>query len=92
MNVGSATGGGGVSSFAYDIVNAEQVQVTVAGGMGERDRGGPALNIIPKSAGNTFSGNAFGSYRGQVVSEQQSRRSVAPRGYQRAAGTHQGLG
>ena len=35
MNVGSAFGGGGVSSFAYDFVNAQEVQVTVAGGMGE---------------------------------------------------------
>jgi hypothetical protein len=65
MNVGSASGGGGVSSFAYDIVNAEEVQVTVAGGMGERDRGGPAFNIIPKSGGDTFSGNAFGSTAGE---------------------------
>src|SRR5688500_5500603 len=59
MNVGSAFGGGGVSSFAYDFVNAQEVQVTVAGGMGEVDRGGPAFNIIPKSGGNEFSGSAF---------------------------------
>ena len=38
MNVGSAFGGGGVSSFAYDFVNATEVQVTVAGGLGESDR------------------------------------------------------
>ena len=44
MNVGSAFGGGGVSSFAYDFVNAQEVQVTVAGGMGESDRGGPAFS------------------------------------------------
>ena len=43
MNVGSASGGGGVSSFAYDVVNAQEVQVTVAGGMGERDRGRPGV-------------------------------------------------
>jgi hypothetical protein len=65
MNVGSAFGGGGVSSFAYDFVNAQEVQVTVAGGMGEVDRGGPAFNIIPKSGGNTFSGTAFGSTAGK---------------------------
>jgi hypothetical protein len=47
MNVGSAFGGGGASSFAYDFVNTQEVQVTVAGGMGESDRGGPAFNIIP---------------------------------------------
>jgi len=65
MNVGSAFGGGGVSSFAYDFVNAQEVQVTVAGGMGEVDRGGPAFNIIPKTGGNTFSGKAFGSTAGK---------------------------
>src|SRR5215467_1705425 len=65
MNVGSAFGGGGVSSFAYDFVNAQEVQVTVAGGMGESDRGGPAFNIIPKTGGNTFHGTAFGSTAGK---------------------------
>jgi len=65
MNVGSAFGGGGVSSFAYDFVNASEVQVTVAGGMGESDRGGPAFNIIPKTGGNTYSGTAFGSTAGK---------------------------
>src|SRR5262252_10597722 len=65
MNVGSAFGGGGVSSFAYDFVNAQEVQVTVAGGMGESDRGGPAFNIIPKTGGNTYSGTAFGSTAGK---------------------------
>ena len=65
MNVGSAFGGGGVSSFAYDFVNAQEVQVTVAGGMGESDRGGPAFNIIPKTGGNTYSGSAFFSNAGK---------------------------
>src|SRR5688572_25249194 len=65
MNVGSAFGGGGVSSFAYDFVNAQEVQVTVAGGMGESDRGGPAFNIIPKTGGNLFAGTAFGSTAGR---------------------------
>src|SRR5262245_19225569 len=65
MNVGSAFGGGGVSSYAYDFVNAQEVQVTVAGGMGEVDRGGPAFNIIPKSGGNDFRGSAFGSTAGK---------------------------
>jgi len=48
MNVGSAFGGGGVSSFAYDFVNATEVQVTVAGGMGESDRGGRRSTSFPR--------------------------------------------
>ena len=65
MNVGSAFGGGGVSSFAYDFANAQEVQVTVAGGMGESDRGGPAFNIVPKTGGNNFNGTVFGSTAGK---------------------------
>jgi hypothetical protein len=65
MNVGSAFGGGGVSSFAYDFVNAQEVQMTVAGGLGESDRGGPAFNIIPKTGGNRFAGSAFASTAGE---------------------------
>jgi hypothetical protein len=64
LNVGSAFNGGGVSSFGYDTGNAAELQVTVTGGLGEVDRGGPQFNIIPKSGGNTFSGTYFGSYAG----------------------------
>ena len=49
MNVGSAFNGGGVAGFGYDTVNAQEVQLTVAGGLGEADRGGPQFNIVPKS-------------------------------------------
>ena len=41
------------------------MQVTVVGGLGEVDRGGPAFNMIPKTGGNTFSGSAFSSYAGE---------------------------
>jgi hypothetical protein len=64
MNVGSAFNGGGVSSYGYDTANAEEVQVTVTGGLGETDRGGPQFNIVPKTGGNSFSGTYFGSYAG----------------------------
>ena len=91
MNVGSAFGGGGVSSFAYDFVNAQEVQVTVAGGMGESDRGGPAFNIIPKTGGNTFSGTAFFSTAASGRRAATSTTTCARR-HQRAAGTDQELG
>jgi hypothetical protein len=65
MNVGSAFNGGGVSSFAYDTSNANEVQVTVSGGLGEADIGGPALNIIPREGGNRFNGTAFYSTAGE---------------------------
>jgi hypothetical protein len=65
MNVGSAFNGGGVSSYGYDTANAQEVQITVAGGLGETDRGGPQFNIVPKTGGNTFSGTYFGSTAGE---------------------------
>ena len=61
MNVGSAFNGGGVAGFGYDTANASEIQVTVSGGLGESDRGGPAFNMIPKTGGNTFSGAGFWS-------------------------------
>ena len=65
MNVGSAFNGGGVSSFAYDTANVDEVQIAVSGGMGEADIGGPALNIIPRTGGNNFRGTAFFSNAGE---------------------------
>ena len=64
LNVGGPSNGGGVSGYMYDMSNSSEVQVAISGGLGESDRGGPAFNIIPKTGGNTFSGNAFGSFAG----------------------------
>src|SRR6188474_2887623 len=65
MNVGSAFNGGGVAGFGYDTANAQEIQVTIAGGLGETDRGGPAFNMIPRTGGNSFSGTYFMSYAGE---------------------------
>ena len=65
MNVGSAFNGGGVSSFAYDTSNVDEIQIAISGGLGEADIGGPALNIIPRTGGNDFSGTAFFSNAGE---------------------------
>ena len=65
LNVGSPFNGGGVSNYAYDMNNAIEVQVSISGGLGEADRGAPTFNIIPKTGGNTFSGNFFGNLAGQ---------------------------
>jgi hypothetical protein len=65
MNVGSAFNGGGVAGFGYDTANAQEIQVTIAGGLGETDRGGPAFNMIPRTGGNSFSGTYFLSYAGE---------------------------
>ncbi|HEY7184921.1 MAG TPA: carboxypeptidase regulatory-like domain-containing protein [Vicinamibacterales bacterium] len=65
MNVGSAFNGGGVAGFGYPIGEASEIQVTVAGGLGEVDRGGPQFNLIPKTGGNEFHGTGFLSTAGK---------------------------
>ena len=65
MNVGSAFNGGGVGGYGYDTSGAQEVQLTVAGGLGEADRGGPAFNLVPKTGGNTFAGTYFGNIAGK---------------------------
>jgi hypothetical protein len=55
----AAARSGGVSSYVYDTVNSQEVAVTVGGGLGESDIGGPVMNLVPKSGGNSFAGLAF---------------------------------
>src|SRR6188768_681651 len=61
----TAARSGGFASVVYDTVNAEEVAVTIGGGLGESDIGGPLMNIVPKSGGNTVSGSAFLSTAGE---------------------------
>src|SRR5687768_13584473 len=63
MTVGAARSGG-VSSYVYDAVGVEEVSIRVGGGLGETDTGGPIMNIIPRSGGNTFAGTGFFSTAG----------------------------
>jgi len=64
MNVGSAFNGGGVAGFGYPTAGSQEIQVTVSGGLGEADRGGPQFNMIPRTGGNTFAGTFFLSTAG----------------------------
>jgi hypothetical protein len=61
----TAARSGGFSSYVYDTVNADEIAVTVGGGLGESDIGGPVMNIIPRSGGNTFLGSAFYNNAGE---------------------------
>ena len=61
----TAARSGGFSSYVYDTVNADEIAVTVGGGLGESDIGGPVMNIIPRSGGNNFSGTAFYNNAGE---------------------------
>src|SRR5438874_2350113 len=64
MVVAASFNGGGVSSLAYDANNVDEVSVVVAGGMGETDVGGPVMNLMPRTGGNTFKGQVFWNQAG----------------------------
>src|SRR5581483_8864798 len=55
----AAARSGGVASYVYDTPNSQEVSIIVGGGLGETDIGGPSMNLVPKSGGNLFAGNAF---------------------------------
>jgi hypothetical protein len=64
MPVAASFNGGGVSTFIYDVANTDEMQVLVSGGLGEAEAGGPSVNLIPRSGGNSFNGSAFYSGTG----------------------------
>ena len=59
VSVNGPFGQNSVTQFAFDVGNAQEMQVMVGGGLGESETGGPVANIIPRSGGNSFSGSAF---------------------------------
>ena len=59
ISVGSAFNGGGVSAYIADVGNAQEVAMTTSGGLGEAEVGGPALNVVPKTGGNTVKGSVY---------------------------------
>jgi len=64
LNVAASFNGGGVSTYIYDVANTEEMQVLVSGSL-EAENGGPQVNLVPKSGGNTFAGSAFYSGAGR---------------------------
>jgi hypothetical protein len=63
LNLGGAYNGGGLG-FAPDPSAAEEMQVTMAGQLGQTETGSATVNFVPKSGGNAFKGSAFGAYAG----------------------------
>ena len=59
MNSGGARGGAGVSNYQVDVANAQELTYTLSGGLGEAETGGPTLNVVPRTGGNTFTGSLF---------------------------------
>jgi hypothetical protein len=54
--------GMGVSGYLPEVGSAQEVTFQVTGGLGEAATGGPQMNLVPRTGGNTFSGFVFGSW------------------------------
>lgn len=59
LGVGAALSGGGVSNYIPDVANSQEVTFTTSGGLGEAEVGGPQMNIVPKTGGNSVKGNLY---------------------------------
>jgi hypothetical protein len=59
LAVGAPLSGGGVSGYLPDIANSQEVSFTTSGGLGEAEVGGPTMNIVPKTGGNSVRGSLY---------------------------------
>jgi hypothetical protein len=59
MTIAAPFNGGGVSTYILDSINVDEVVVSVGGGLGETDIGGPVMNLVPRAGGNSFRGLGF---------------------------------
>src|SRR5262245_31647693 len=73
LGTGAAINGGGVSGYGQ-LETAQEVVMTTAGGLGEAEVGGPIINMIPKTGGNTFQNHYYGSgMKGWMQSDNYSQ-------------------
>ena len=71
----------GGTNYLTDTRNAQEVTFTASGSLGEVESGGPVMNIIPRSGGNTLSGNGFvgwtnGDLQGSNLSDELREADV----------------
>ena len=59
FNTGAPLSGGGTSGYVPDLGSAQEVSFTTSGGLGEAEVGGPVMNIVPRTGGNTIKGNVY---------------------------------
>lgn len=57
--------GMGVSGYVPEVGSAQEVSFQITGGLGEASTGGPQMNLVPRTGGNTLSGFVFGSWAGE---------------------------
>jgi hypothetical protein len=63
INTGGGAGIMGMTGgYVADVANAQEVNVQISGALGESETGGASINIIPRTGGNSYSGNYFLTY------------------------------
>ena len=67
LNTGASVNGGGVSGYTADVQNAAEITMAPSGGLGENEVGGPAMNIVPRTGGNTFKFYSYASFTGDKL-------------------------
>jgi hypothetical protein len=81
----------GGTNYLTDTRNAQEITFVVSGSMGEVESGGPVMNIIPRSGGNTLSGNGYvawanGDLQSSNLSDELAHQELRPeRGRGRSA-------
>ncbi len=73
----------GGTNYLTDTRNAQEVSFTTSGSMGEVESGGPVMNIIPRSGGNTVSFDGFaswanGSMQGDNITDALRAQRITP--------------
>jgi hypothetical protein len=58
--------GMGVSGYVPEVGNSQEVVFSLSGGLGEATTGGPQMNVVGKSGGNSFAGTFFFSGTGSA--------------------------
>jgi hypothetical protein len=76
INTGGGAGIMGMTGgYVADVANAQEVNVQISGALGESETGGAMINIVPRTGGNVFAGNYFGTYtRGPLDQDGDPRR------------------
>ncbi len=75
--------GMGVSGYTPEVGNAEEINVTLSGALGEAVTGGPQVNVISRQGGNIFSGQMFlnfanSSFQAENLSQAQKDTGLTP--------------
>src|SRR4051812_19589453 len=59
--IGVGANSSGTSNYVADPGNAAEIVMSTFGNLGEAEVGGPIMNLVPRTGGNTLSGSFFGT-------------------------------